>query len=308
MDVGHPASLNHDLCQTRPSVPRYLAVTRSGRFLSRKANPSQRWLDPDNFAVYPVWRSICTRFYPCPRKTNTTRKTLSPFWQFLVQSTTERVFRRLNWPGNRPVPNSANQAVLSLVAARHIRKMNPNDQGTNGVYAPSVKSASPVSSNVSAGTKRKRATDPKFYSVRVGFRPGIYHTYAECLEQVKGFKKATCSSDKQASDHSLRLTYDQSNHLPRLPTPNAFSRARMSLTMEARAERQANSTRSRVVRCRASTPIGTRFKSKSLAGQSQSIDVSPLARRRRNSWTFPRKAWNVKDRRNSRVRILLWPR
>ena len=52
--------------------------------------------------------------------------------------------------------------------------------------AGSVKS---VSSN---GTKRKRENLPKFYAVRVGYQPGVYHTWADCLEQVKGFKKATC--------------------------------------------------------------------------------------------------------------------
>lgn len=58
----------------------------------------------------------------------------------------------------------------------------------------SVNSASQAGTNVSAGTKRKRAAEPKFYAVRVGFRPGIYHTWADCLEQVKGFKKALCEN------------------------------------------------------------------------------------------------------------------
>ena len=43
----------------------------------------------------------------------------------------------------------------------------------------------------SSGTKRKRMAE-KFYAVRVGYHPGVYHTWADCLEQVKGFKKATC--------------------------------------------------------------------------------------------------------------------
>ncbi|KAF1810243.1 ribonuclease H-like protein [Eremomyces bilateralis CBS 781.70] len=40
----------------------------------------------------------------------------------------------------------------------------------------------------SGGTKRKRNDGPKFYAVRTGFNPGIYHTYKDCLEQVRGFK------------------------------------------------------------------------------------------------------------------------
>ncbi|KAI4206965.1 MAG: hypothetical protein LQ346_000797 [Caloplaca aetnensis] len=58
----------------------------------------------------------------------------------------------------------------------------------------SLRSASPAGTSVSAGTKRKRAADPKFYAVRAGHQPGIYHTWADCLEQVKGFKQATFKS------------------------------------------------------------------------------------------------------------------
>ena len=34
--------------------------------------------------------------------------------------------------------------------------------------------------------------DKKFYAVRTGYKPGVYSTYADCLAQVKGFKKAIC--------------------------------------------------------------------------------------------------------------------
>ncbi|KAL8867227.1 MAG: hypothetical protein Q9174_005800 [Haloplaca sp. 1 TL-2023] len=57
-----------------------------------------------------------------------------------------------------------------------------------------------VGTSVSAGTKRKRAADPKFYAVRVGHRPGVYHTWADCLEQVKGFKKALFKSFPTLTD------------------------------------------------------------------------------------------------------------
>ncbi|EME85787.1 uncharacterized protein MYCFIDRAFT_118885, partial [Pseudocercospora fijiensis CIRAD86] len=47
-----------------------------------------------------------------------------------------------------------------------------------------------------AGTKRKRDTKAqlKFYAVRVGKEPGIYHSWAECLDQVRGFPKAMFKS------------------------------------------------------------------------------------------------------------------
>lgn len=48
-----------------------------------------------------------------------------------------------------------------------------------------------------AGTKRKRDTKSnalKFYAVRVGKEPGIYHSWSECLDQVRGFPKAAFKS------------------------------------------------------------------------------------------------------------------
>ena len=56
----------------------------------------------------------------------------------------------------------------------------------------SVKSGSLAGSTTSNGTKRKRGNEVKYYAVRVGYQPGVYHTWADCLEQVKGFKKAAC--------------------------------------------------------------------------------------------------------------------
>lgn len=53
----------------------------------------------------------------------------------------------------------------------------------------SIKSGSTTATN---GTKRKRSSEPKFYAVRSGHKPGVYYTWADCLEQVKGFKKAMC--------------------------------------------------------------------------------------------------------------------
>lgn len=73
----------------------------------------------------------------------------------------------------------------SSIISTSIPVMDPED----GV---SVKSASPGLAPPSAGMKRKRAPEPKFYAVRVGVKPGIYSSWKECLEQVKGFKNAIC--------------------------------------------------------------------------------------------------------------------
>lgn len=48
------------------------------------------------------------------------------------------------------------------------------------------------SANTTAGTKRKRTAERKFYAVQQGKKPGIYDTWDECLAQVRGHKGAIC--------------------------------------------------------------------------------------------------------------------
>ncbi|KAK8200628.1 hypothetical protein M8818_005942 [Zalaria obscura] len=57
--------------------------------------------------------------------------------------------------------------------------------------APSTSSLAP--STAPTGTKRKRA-ELKFYAVRTGHEPGIYHSWTECLDQVRGYKGAIFKS------------------------------------------------------------------------------------------------------------------
>lgn len=54
-----------------------------------------------------------------------------------------------------------------------------------------VKSEKSVKTTTSS-LKRKRGADHKFYAVKVGHKPEIYHNWADCLDQVKGFKGAIC--------------------------------------------------------------------------------------------------------------------
>ncbi|KAG8626059.1 hypothetical protein KVT40_006460 [Elsinoe batatas] len=44
------------------------------------------------------------------------------------------------------------------------------------------------------GQKRKRGTEPKFYAVYRGSKPGIYHDWNECRAQITGFKGAIFKS------------------------------------------------------------------------------------------------------------------
>ena len=70
----------------------------------------------------------------------------------------------------------------------------------------SIKSASLAETSSTNSTKRKRTSEIKYYAVRVGHQPGIYHTWTDCLEQVKGFKKATCESGSKDGTPKLALT------------------------------------------------------------------------------------------------------
>ncbi|KAK5045017.1 hypothetical protein LTR84_010165 [Exophiala bonariae] len=48
------------------------------------------------------------------------------------------------------------------------------------------------STNTTAGTKRKRTAERKFYAVQQGKKTGIYDSWDECLAQVRGHKGAIC--------------------------------------------------------------------------------------------------------------------
>ncbi|EWC43405.1 hypothetical protein DRE_07652 [Drechslerella stenobrocha 248] len=54
--------------------------------------------------------------------------------------------------------------------------------------------------------KRPASETTKFYAVRTGFTPGIYKTYADCLAQVTGFKKAEFKSFTSQSEAEQYLS------------------------------------------------------------------------------------------------------
>ncbi|PGH15491.1 hypothetical protein AJ80_05508 [Polytolypa hystricis UAMH7299] len=56
------------------------------------------------------------------------------------------------------------------------------------------------------GTKRKRSTEAKFYAVKVGFQPGVYYRWDECLTQVTGFKGAVFQSFPSLAEANAFLT------------------------------------------------------------------------------------------------------
>jgi ribonuclease HI len=71
------------------------------------------------------------------------------------------------------------------------------------------------------GASRIRS-GPKFYAVRTGAKPGIYHTYDDCLAQVKGFKKAVCECCSAAGLGRPSLTMYIVKSFPTLSEAEAF--------------------------------------------------------------------------------------
>ncbi|EER28830.1 hypothetical protein D8B26_000883 [Coccidioides posadasii str. Silveira] len=67
----------------------------------------------------------------------------------------------------------------------------------------------PTAIPAAAGTKRKRGTETKFYAVKSGFKPGIYHSWNDCLAQVKGFKGAVFQSFLTVPEAKAFLTGTQ---------------------------------------------------------------------------------------------------
>ena len=78
-------------------------------------------------------------------------------------------------------------------------------EGTNGfttvnpdASSPSTEAFPSANPDAMAGMKRKREPSNKqtgkYYAVRVGKEPGIYYSWADCLNQVRGFPKAAFKS------------------------------------------------------------------------------------------------------------------
>ncbi|OJD20048.1 hypothetical protein AJ78_00064 [Emergomyces pasteurianus Ep9510] len=78
-----------------------------------------------------------------------------------------------------------------------------------------TKSTNPPASPVeSSGAKRKRTAEPKFYAVKFGFQPGVYHTWNDCLTQVTGFKGAVFQSFPTLEEANAFLTGTQATATP----------------------------------------------------------------------------------------------
>ncbi|KAF9893555.1 hypothetical protein FE257_010867 [Aspergillus nanangensis] len=72
--------------------------------------------------------------------------------------------------------------------------------------SPSLKSPS----TTAAGTKRKRGSAGKYYAVKVGYQPGVYYQWSECLAQVTGYKGAVFQAFTSLEEANAFLTGSKS--------------------------------------------------------------------------------------------------
>ncbi|KAL4871379.1 hypothetical protein BDV12DRAFT_27841 [Aspergillus spectabilis] len=140
-----------------------------------------------------------------------------------------------------------------------------NEPTPSPTPAPASKlSKSPPST---AGTKRKRVSAGKYYAVKVGYQPGIYYEWKDCLAQITGFKGSSKLSRR--SKKQMRL----------LPGPHLTRRG-----ARRRSERsRRDSTRFNEDTNLASTPTGRMRRSRSRDSRSLAIRSFQQKRRRRNS-------------------------
>lgn len=133
------------------------------------------------------------------------------------------------------------------------------------IMAAETARASPSTSSVTSnGTshKRKRPGDaPKYYAVRQGRIPGVYNTWEECLNQIKGHKGALCKLLPALNQYYPRPYPDnlQSNRFLLLPTPKLSPPVKASQPQYQPRTRQGsrNSMLYKLVVTQVSTPTGT---------------------------------------------------
>lgn len=71
--------------------------------------------------------------------------------------------------------------------------MMPREQAESIPFSPVAgQGRSPAMPASIVPQKRKSGPQAKFYAVRVGHTPGVYLTWKECEQSIKGFKNASC--------------------------------------------------------------------------------------------------------------------
>ncbi|KAF2478850.1 ribonuclease H [Neohortaea acidophila] len=77
---------------------------------------------------------------------------------------------------------------------------------SNGLSAPSAKTSTATNPLHSLTQPASAGLNLKFYAVRVGKAPGIYHSWADCLDQVRGYPNASFKSFASLTDAEAFLS------------------------------------------------------------------------------------------------------
>ncbi|KIV99967.1 uncharacterized protein PV09_08478 [Verruconis gallopava] len=75
--------------------------------------------------------------------------------------------------------------------------------------------------STTSSAKRKRNSEMKFYAVKAGHKPGIYHTWADCKEQITGYKGAIYKSFVSLTDAEAYIKGDDTVGSPN-STPKKY--------------------------------------------------------------------------------------
>ncbi|OMP85733.1 Ribonuclease H [Diplodia seriata] len=80
--------------------------------------------------------------------------------------------------------------------------------------SPALEEERSTAATSNASSKRKRGSEPKFYAVKDGRKPGVYANWNDCLDQVKGFKGAVYKSFPSAAEADAFVSGTASNVNP----------------------------------------------------------------------------------------------
>lgn len=125
----------------------------------------------------------------------------------LVQAAQVRCSRAARYPPlhTRATPTRNNFALPAILGVQLTTAL-PITQPSRPT-SPWIMSSPSVTSP--GGTKRKRGAEMKFYAVRQGHEPGVYHSWADCKAQIMNYRGAVCTLPLIIESHSVKNRTDR---------------------------------------------------------------------------------------------------
>lgn len=111
--------------------------------------------------------------------------------RFTLRRNINTLWPRLPAPPTLP---SVSNNPFPCPTTENLPAQSPRDVMSDNTPSPTSGPATKpsISPPSTAGTKRKRGAAGKYYAVKVGYQPGVYYEWKDCLAQVTGFKGAVC--------------------------------------------------------------------------------------------------------------------